>query len=184
MKGSLGPSGREPEGNEKLVCLVSTPSCLVLASVHTSGYGRWGLAPYAKAWRAMAPLCWLWWHCGNVGMVVHQLPCMAWAHRGRRGLCTSVLFFGDKSWHHCTGRVVVHRGLPALLVTNLLPRPLLVDLIGAPDRDSHTVVGVVVRPSIRLDVIWTVLSHAGWRSQVLVLSFMSAQCYPRCDALP
>ena len=31
----------------------------------------------------------------------------------------------------------------------------------APGRDSHAVVVVIVRPSIRLDRIWTVLGHMG-----------------------
>ena len=33
---------------------------LVLASVHTSGYGRRDLAPHTMAWHAMAAL-WEWW---------------------------------------------------------------------------------------------------------------------------
>jgi hypothetical protein len=41
----------------------------------------------------------VWWvGGGTVGMVVvHQLPCMAWARHGRRGLHPSVRFFGVKS---------------------------------------------------------------------------------------
>jgi len=30
-----------------------------------------------------------------------------------------------------------------------------------PGRDSHAIVVVIIRPSIRLDRIWAVLSHAG-----------------------
>jgi hypothetical protein len=60
------------------------------------------------------------------------------------------------------GGVVAHHGLPTPLVMAPLPQPLVVmsgafDAVGskelAPGRDSHTIVGVIICPSIRLDRI-------------------------------
>ena len=150
---------REGEASE----LGQQSICLVLAFVHTSGYGRRGFAPHAKAWRAMAAL---WRHCGNggcsqtllygIGSLLMSWP-MSW-HR----------FFGEKSWCHCT-----EEQLPIMGYLLPWPRPYCPDLswLGRGIRLGrftenwllghvpHSIVGMIVRPFVKLGGIQTVPSH-------------------------
>ena len=63
----------------------------------------------------------------TVGMVViHQLPYVAWARSRHHGLRLGARYSEVMSWCRCTGRAVVHRGLPTPLVATALPRALAV----------------------------------------------------------
>jgi len=73
---------------EKLACLLSSPSGLVVAL----GYGRLEFAPYAKG---MAYERYCSGHGGAMGVVIaHQLPCPVWLACCRRGLrpCAPLLW--------------------------------------------------------------------------------------------
>jgi hypothetical protein len=99
----------------------------------------------------------------------YLFPCTAWVHHGCHGLRPDVHFFGVKSCCHCTRRTSVPVGY-------LLPRSQLhcPNLLWS--GRGHRIwlkweswlpvvvpipLGVIVHPSISLDGVRTVLSHAG-----------------------